>query len=136
MKAKEYAQLIVSDNTRKDELNKTLVALLSAVMTACSHNGKSVESKIAVVREQFTKWKAIVSQVKNVVPDYVIDVAYFPKLLGEFHPAMFAAAADNKVFLGYTLDAVDQAARQAGLNKFAEAERESMLRSLRSMGLR
>lgn len=109
MKAKEYAAQLLEATTPKayeDILFANLDELVYSTITTMKQRA-SAPSALACIRETFTKWKSIVSQVKAAKPELVIDDALFVKYFSAASAPLFKMAMEGKAFLGYTADAED-----------------------------
>ena len=136
MKAKEYALKIIAEPENRENLIAALTDVLNVVMDAARHRGKSPESLVAVVREQFSKWKSVVAQVKTGLPDFFIEDRLFTALLGEFHPVLFSLALKSRVFLGYEITSHDISAEKKAAEITYEHNVKSMQAEMRRMGFR
>lgn len=121
MKSKQYAARITANLTDNDLTADVLVDLMQELITATAIPGKSTESIAGCIREGFSKWKSIVGLVQKFAPDYPIAIGYYLKALAAANPAMYWFAVQRNVFLGYALDAYDEA---AALNSRTKIENE------------
>lgn len=107
MKAKDCANRIAQSNNPRVEIETVLGVLVKEVMDATLAPNKTEIALVSVVREQFTKWRAIVVRVKTLMPELDIADSGFTALLGELHSEMLLQGVENKVFLAYDLNAQD-----------------------------
>jgi len=142
MKAKEYAAVLIATDSNEAFESKLFSFLEELVMStiAMMKQRHSGAAQMACVRETFTKWKGIVANVKASKPELVIDDALFVKYFALASPGLFAIAMDQKVFLGYTVDAQDLAVAARGREKLENMmlkEREAeLMRQAKSLGIR
>jgi hypothetical protein len=142
MKAKEIAAKIIAvPDNGDDVLSAICTESMHLAAEAMSNAAKraSDASKVACLREGYTKWKSVVVQVNEAVDESPIDNNFYPKALALMSPPVFALCLREKVFLGYTPDARDLQKASEGIAQVeaeVQADRvKSMMKQARSMGM-
>ena len=146
MKAKDIAALIIAecnrpgstyDSIAKIYCNDALTICAEALQLAAKRNSEA--SKVACLREGFTKWKSVVNHVHAAVPDSSIVANLYPKAMSHLAPPVFALCIRENVFLGYKPDMQDEQKTAQAIREIeVEAERDrvkSLIRDARKMGL-
>lgn len=138
MKAKDYVARIVADVGNEDILVQVVMDVVKETTDVALAPKKTLPSIIAAVREGFTKWKAIVNQVKTQHPDHIIDASLFLMVLGLSHTVLYSQAVKHNVFLGYTLSEKEKAVAKQGELELENAHMRDKIaryqRDLKAMG--
>lgn len=139
-KAKDIASKILAAS-EADMYDVTSDAACDLAITSVSEASKrsNTSSMLACLRESFSKWKSVVSQVKSAHPEAEISESFFPKAVSVVSAPLFALALSQRVFLGYTPDEFDKDVAATGERQVRdEQERKryaSLAKEARRMGL-
>jgi hypothetical protein len=123
MKAKEIAKVIFENPTDGAALKVLSEMIKEAV--AMAKMRRSDESKLAVFRESFQKWRAVCAIVAGGTAGEIDGIALYPKAMQIVSKGLFASCAVGGVFLSYELDSEDKAVcEQVVQQQAAEAAQE------------
>lgn len=109
MKAKEIAASILMHEPA-DQHAAAVDAVSTLVIEAfrLAKQRNNTQSMMACFRESFSKWKAVVAEIKRSNPDVEIEEYFYPKAFAITNPRIFAMCMKEKIFLGYVADEQDR----------------------------